>query len=133
MNKISIRVKRAEVTNFLPAKAEVQLSVWFQHSSPHVLHWNVTVGDKDAYTEKILTEIKKFVKSFHPQGFSGNDVDDILGGHQVVLFENEEETFEKLNSFMGKIQERLKKFKSATTSTGYLSMISDFQKMSADF
>ena len=133
MNKIPITIKRAEVTQFVPKKAELQVSIWFSHTTPHVLHWTLQAGDKQEYVERILADIKKFVKDFHPTKVYGDSADDIISAHKIVVFENEDATEEKLSAFIGKLVEKLKKLKSANTSTGYLTLVSDFEKMSMEF
>ena len=133
MQKILITLKKIEVTQFTPKKAEAQVSIWFSHTTPHVLHWTLQAGDKQEYLEKIMADIKKFVRDFHPSKVQGDFVEDILSAHKLVAFANDEATEEKLSAFLGKLVDKLKKLKSATTSTGYLTMVADFEKMGMEF
>ena len=95
----------------VPKKAELQVSIWFSHTTPHVLHWTLQAGDKQEYVERIMADIKKFVKNFNPTKMYGDSADDIISAHKIVVFENEDATEEKLSAFIGKLVEKLKKLK----------------------
>ncbi|MBS3127577.1 hypothetical protein J4410_00345 [Candidatus Woesearchaeota archaeon] len=133
MKQIPIVLKRIEVTQFVPAKGAAHVSLWFQHTAPHMMQWWITPGDKDAYVEKIMKEIKQFVKTFHPTEFHGDDVNDILASHSIIVFDKQDETEEKLNMFIGKLLEKLKAFHSTKTSEGYIGKVISFEKMGIDF
>jgi|SRR3989338_2957271 len=131
MNNIYITLKRIEVSQFSPAKGSAQVSLWFNHTTPHMLQWWIAPGDKQEYASRIMKDIKSFVKSCNPKGF--HDTDDVLAGHSLVLFSKEEETEEKLGLFLGKLIEKLKAFRNTKTSEGYLNKVASFEKVGMDF
>jgi hypothetical protein len=121
MLDVQIKIKGINILNFNPKDRSVEFEILFDK---YKTIKNMVLDNPAQISYSLILEIRRKIKQLNTRFH-----DDALEDSVNVIIEQEEETIQKMYSFLNKVSDRVNAVKNTTTAVNYLGMVNKVKNL----